>query len=170
MLRNIGETTMSTNYSAQVAYGLFVEYETVHRMLTTFPLKTEKKERFDEFTRKSLGMVDVVTQCHHQAIVIGKEKFGYGEECNDSLEAGLDLLAKSINQKFSCFRCQEQNGTVYAYVFGIGINDTNHKVTVKLMTLMDKHAAKMLHALNKLLVKGATFTVKPTMTAILEVC
>jgi hypothetical protein len=161
---------MSIDYSAQVAYGLFVEAEIIDRMLTTFPRKAEKKERFDEFTRKSLGMVEVVIEEEHNAIVIGKEKFGWGRECNDSLEAGLDLLAKSFNRKFSCFRCQEQDGTVYAYVFGIGINDTNHKVTVKLMTLMDKHAAKMLHALNKLLTKGTTFTVKPTVTAILEVC
>ena len=161
---------MSIDYSAQVAYGLFVEYEIIHRMLTTFPRKVEKKERFDEFTRKSLGMVEVVTQEDHLALVVDCEKFGFGRECNDSLNAGLDLLAKSIHPKFSCFACQEQDGTVYAYVFGIGINDTNHKVTVKLMTLMDKHAAKMLHALNKLLVKGTTFKVKPTVTAILEVC
>ena len=161
---------MSTDYSAQVAYGLFVEVEIIDRMMTTFPLKVEKREKFDQFTRKSLGMVDVVVQPHYQALVIDDEKFGYGEECNDSLEAGLDLLAKSIHPKFSCFRCQEQDGTVYAYVFGLGINDTDHKVTVKLMTLMDKHAAKMLHALNKLLVKGTTFTVKPTVIAILEVC
>jgi hypothetical protein len=161
---------MSTEYSANAAYGLFVESEIIERMITTFSQRVEKQERFDQKTGKNLGKVEVIVEPYHQALVIDGEKFGYGEECNDRLEAGLDLLAKSIHPKFSCFRCQEQDGTVYAYVFGLGINDTDHKVTVKLMTLMDKHAAKMLHALNELLVRGTTFTVKPTVTAILEVC
>lgn len=161
---------MSTDYYAKVVYGLFVDVDTINRMMTEFPLKTEKRERFDEFTRKSLGMVDVTIQCHHHALVIDKEKFGKGEECNDSLEAGLELFAKSFNSKFSCFRCQEQSGTVYAYVFGIDINDLEAKKLAENVALINKHAAKMLHALNKLLVRGTTFTVKPTVTAILQVC
>ena len=160
---------MSTDYSAQVVYGLFVDADTIKRMMTEFPLKTVKRERFDEFTRKSLGTVDVTIQCHHYALVIGKEKFGFGEECSDSLEAGLENLAHSVNRKFSCFRCQEQDGTVYAYVFGIGINDLEAKKLTENVALMEKNTTRVLNVLNKLLVRGTTFTVKPRAVAILEV-
>jgi hypothetical protein len=161
---------MSIDYSAGVSYGLFVEAEIVERMMTDFPEKTEKQERFDQKTGKSLGKVEIVIEEDHRALVVGKEKFGFGRECNDSLQAGLDLVAQSVHTKLHCYPCQEQDGTVYAYVFGVGINDTTHEQTVKLMALMNKNAAKLLHALNKLLTKGTTFTVKPTVTAILEVC
>ena len=161
---------MSTDYSANVAYGLFVEAEIIERMMTKFPEKTEKQDRFDQLTGKLVGKFEVVTQEEHFAIIIGKEKFGWSRECDDGVEAGLEQVVHSVNRKFSCFRCQEQDGTVYAYVFGIGINDTTNKTLAERIALVDKNATRMLNALNKLLTRGTTFTVKPTVTAVLEVC
>ena len=161
---------MSIDYSANAAYGLFVESEIIERMMTKFPQKTEMQDRFDERTGEKLGKVEVVTEDEHFAIVIGKKKFGDYAECNDSLLAGLEQVTQSINKKFSCFTCQEQDGTIYAYVFGIGINDTNSKTLVERIALVNKNNIRMLLALNKLLTRGTTFTVKPTVTAILEVC
>jgi hypothetical protein len=159
---------MSTEISTNVIYGIFIDLELIRKMMTNFPAKTAKtakEERFCPKTGKSLGFFKVVNEPERIALVIGDKKYEYEED----ISKGLDIMVKKIHPDLCCYPCCDKHGDIYAFVIGISVNDASAKSVFEKMKFVDMRVEKILQKFNSIKPKSKPISIKPAMTAILEV-